>query len=164
MQFLFWRRQGLETFPKTNTSLIGLNFTQGCYVEFSTELFVTGGEHSSSSSLITYNKTSSRPTFLVDSSVMSTYVTSTIRTLRITASESMTYYKQVLVPGEEGGYLAWRAIPFLQLLVAGGCELLWWLGLITYLTDLLQHKEYQSHCSEAVCQRPDKVSGKYCWR
>lgn len=69
----------------------------------STQLFVTGGEHLSSPSLITYNTATSRPTFLVDSSVMSTYVTSTIRTLRITASESMTYSDQVLVPGEEAG-------------------------------------------------------------
>lgn len=96
----------METFKKMNTSLIGLNFTERSFVEFSTQLFVPGGEHLSSPSLITYNTTSSRPTFLVDSSVMSTYVTSTIRTLRITASESMTYYDQVLVPGEEGGYLA----------------------------------------------------------
>lgn len=93
----------VENLQKINTSLVGLNFTERGFVEFLTQLFVTGGEHLRPS-LITYNTTTSRPTFLVDSSVMSTYVTSTIRTLRITASESMTYYDQVLVPGEEGGY------------------------------------------------------------
>lgn len=100
------KKTRLETFQKINTSLIDLSLAERGFVEFSTQLFVTGGEHISSPSLITYNTTSSRPKFLVDSSVMSTYVTSTIRTLRITASESMTYYDQVLVPGEEGGYLA----------------------------------------------------------